>query len=419
MKTVLLLGLAFLSAPGMQGGLHARDSSARVEAAAAARVSFARTVPGGDEALFAVAVSRSLGVAVAGRRDGSVVVWDAGTWSEARRFQAHEGFCYAALPSPDGRLLATAGIDGAVKLWSTTTWTLDRPLRTSGGAVVALAFALGGKRVLAAGADGAQLFDLEGGSATLAGPCSSAAASGDLAVTGGNDGAIRVWDLPIGRELRAVPAHAGIVTALAFHPTGSLFVSGGVDRAIHAWDARTGRRLRTFAGHESPVRALAFLPGGSLVISVASDGVRLWDFASGRAVRTLSMNGVGACSVAVGLGARQIVVTGGDNRIWMWGGEGPREEMPGDSRPVGFLGVHYVDGGGALVQGVFPDSPAEKSGFRVGDVISGVDNVPVEGSEDFLNYMRRSHEGDDVHLKVKRGDQTKIIRVKLGRWKDQ
>ena len=233
------------------------------------------------------------------------------------------------------------------------------------------------------------------------------------------DGSVRLWDLASAKELRAIPAHSGIVSAVAFHPSGERIVSAGVDRAIHVWDAKRGEKVRTLTGHEAPVRALAFLPGGVLLLSAGADGVRLWDFSTGRAVRTLSMNGVTACAVATGVGARQIVVTGGDNRVWLWGGAGPKDEMPADARPVGFLGVHYVDSGGALVQGIFPDSPAEKTGFRVGDVIVGVDDVPVEKSEDFLNYMRRSHEGDDVHIKVKRADEIKVVRVKLSRWKDQ
>ncbi len=397
----------------------ALDASGRAEAAGW-RFDFARSVPAGDEPVFSISVSRSRGLAVAGRRDGSVIVWDAWTWREVARFAAHAGGCTAAVMDFDGRSLATGGHDGAIKLWNGSSWAPERTLRTGGSPVVALAFASGGKRVVAVDADGAHSFDLDGGSALLPGAASSVAAAGDRAAVGGSDGIVRVWDLAGAKELLRLQAHAGVVTAVAFSPGGERIVSAGVDHAIHAWDPKTGRKVKTFEGHAGPVRALAFLPGGRMFASTGTDGVRVWDVATGRVIRVLAMNGVAGCAIAVGLGSSQLVVTGGDNRAWVWGpGAGAREEPPADSRPGGFLGVSYVDGGGALVQGLYKDSAAERSGFQVGDVIVGVDDIAVDTSEDFLNYMRRSHEGDDVHVKIHRGGETKILRVKFGKWKDQ
>ncbi|HXX94461.1 MAG TPA: PDZ domain-containing protein, partial [Planctomycetota bacterium] len=267
---------------------------------------------------------------------------------------------------------------------------------------------------------GTHAWTLGGGSIALPGAASSVALRGEWAVTGGDEGEVRVWNLASGTEGVRLKGHAGVVSAVLIHPGGARVITGGVDHAIQVWDLRTGDKVRSLLGHKGAVRALALLPGARRVASAGMDGVRVWDLASGQPIHAMEMNGISACAVAAGLGTESIVVTGGDNRVWVWGTpRGPREEPPADTRPGGFLGVSYVDGGGALVQGVFKDSAAERAGFRVGDVIVGVDDVPVDRSEDFLNYMRRSHEGDDVHVRVQRGGESRVIRVKFGRWKDQ
>ena len=116
------------------------DASARREPLDLSRCALAREVPGAPSGVFAVSVSRGLGLAAAGRRDGRLPVWDAGTWAVVADLEAHRGYCYAAVFSPDGLRLGTAGLDGAVLLWTPAGWARDRTLRPGGEAVTSLAF---------------------------------------------------------------------------------------------------------------------------------------------------------------------------------------------------------------------------------------------------------------------------------------
>lgn len=396
------------------------DSSGVREALDPLRCHLVRSSRAGDEYAFAVSVSRAAGLAAAGRRDGAVQLWNAKTWEPLRKFEAHEGYCYAAVFSPDGKALATAGLDGTVKLWNPESGTLRHTFRAGQEAVLSLAFASGGARLVAAQGTAVRLWGVrEGTSAELGAhpqEVSAVAASGDRAASAGLDGSVKLWDLPGRREIRTLPGHAGCAYAVAFQPGGALVASGGSDKMIRLWSSATGEKVRTLEGHSGAIHSVAFASAGRHLLSAGGDGVHVWDVASGRLLRSLGPAGLPAYGVAVAPAGGEIVSVGSDNQLRVWAPQGERLSAEEVGRENGFLGVSYVDGGGALINSVIDDTQAQKAGFRAGDVITGVNDVPVEKSEDFLNFMRQSREGDEVNVRLRREGASKLIRVKLGKW---
>ncbi|WP_037408866.1 WD40 repeat domain-containing protein [Candidatus Solirubrobacter pratensis] len=84
----------------------------------------------------------------AGSADGTVAVWDSGTWEEVARWLAHEGEAAGLAWHPGGEALATGGEDGLVRLWSLAGDLLGQ--LDAGAPVTGLAFHPSGKRLLAA-----------------------------------------------------------------------------------------------------------------------------------------------------------------------------------------------------------------------------------------------------------------------------
>jgi WD40 repeat protein len=99
-----------------------------------------------------------------------------------------------------------------------------------------------------------------------------------LALSGGSDGTIDLWQLPAGTPAGRLVGHRAWVTALAVTPDGRRAVSCGYDGTVRVWDL-PGRRLeRSLRGHRDiGARSVAISSDGRLVASGGWDGtVRLW-----------------------------------------------------------------------------------------------------------------------------------------------
>jgi aminopeptidase N len=71
------------------------------------------------------------------------------------------------------------------------------------------------------------------------------------------------------------------------------------------------------------------------------------------------------------------------------------------------------ESGGVLLTGVLPGSPAEKAGLTKGDVIVEFGGSPVDNLLDYSEAMKRFAPGDEVVVKVRRGDKELAVKVTL------
>jgi len=77
------------------------------------------------------------------------------------------------------------------------------------------------------------------------------------------------------------------------------------------------------------------------------------------------------------------------------------------------------DAKGALVADVLSDTPAEKAGIQVGDVIVEFDGTTVEESTDLPRLVARASIGDKVKVKVIRKGKMRTLTVKVAELKDE
>ncbi len=68
---------------------------------------------------------------------------------------------------------------------------------------------------------------------------------------------------------------------------------------------------------------------------------------------------------------------------------------------------------GALIVGVFIDSPADKAGVRAGDIVVAVDGKPVTGIRDLLDKITLHKPGEQVKITIYRGPEKMTLDMKV------
>ena len=179
----------------------------------------------------------------------------------------------------------------------------------------------------------------------------AASADGRRAVSGDDDGTVRVWDLDSGERLHTLTGHSRRVNAVAVSADGRRVVSGG-DGTVRVWDLGFGAPVHTLTGHDE-VLAVAVSADGRRAVSGGYDGtMRVWDLDSGALLHILTGQG-GVKAVAVSADGRRAVSGGYDEavRVWDLGSGALLHALTGHSRGVDAVAVsadgrRAVSGGG-------------------------------------------------------------------------
>jgi WD40 repeat protein/mono/diheme cytochrome c family protein len=149
--------------------------------------------------------------------------------------------------------------------------------------------------------------------------CLAISPDGKLALSGGDDRTVRLWDLASGRELHCFEGHSEAVAAVIFSPDGRRIASAGRDRTIRLWDVAGRTELHRLKGHTDAVSGLAFTPDGKQLVSAGHDGtLRLWDLGRAAEVRSLAGHRGKVTSVAVAADGRLAISGGQDRTARLW-----------------------------------------------------------------------------------------------------
>ncbi len=117
--------------------------------------------------------------------------------------------------------------------------------------------------------------------------------TGNRVASGGDDFAVRLWDLRTGVSAEFA-GHQGKVMDLAVSKERDLLASASWDGTIRFWSLLAGTEEGVIDGHDGNVNAVVFASGGDALYSASYDGtIREWDVDTLSEKRVLARHGFG------------------------------------------------------------------------------------------------------------------------------
>lgn len=234
--------------------------------------------------------------------DKKVKLWDVESGAEIRTLEGHKQPLTTCVVGPDGTWIASVSTDG-ITVWDVASGeercTFEKEREWSTGCAVGpdgtWAVSSNDKAlVFWDPRTGEELRRLEKTDVGRV-PMAVAPDGSWILVTAGKK--LSLVDPETGADRIELTGHRKAVTACAISPDGAWIVSGGKDGALKVWDASNGAELLGLDGHNRKVTGCAVSPDGAWILSSGDDGtLRVWDATGGNEIATMRVGGILSCA---------------------------------------------------------------------------------------------------------------------------
>ena len=117
--------------------------------------------------------------------------------------------------------------------------------------------------------------------------------NGTLALTGGYDGIVRIWQVATGELVQTLEGPEDVEWA-HWHSKGNAVIAGSRDGTVWMWLTHNGQCVHVFAGHDGAVTCGAFSKDGKMICTGGEDGsVRQWMPKTGQCRHVYAQHGDG------------------------------------------------------------------------------------------------------------------------------
>jgi len=124
--------------------------------------------------------------------------------------------------------------------------------------------------------------------------------SGQICLTGANDGKVRMWSLTEKKELATFEGHSKDITALVITHNDMLGISASSDTFLKVWDLQQRKETFTLEGNNRPVLCLELSANSQYLYSGDLYGeIKVWDLEERKEIATLTGHVEGVLCLAM------------------------------------------------------------------------------------------------------------------------
>ena len=149
-------------------------------------------------------------------------------------------------------------------------------------------------------------------------PCACLSTEQSLVFGGMQNGLVRVWSLPTGKEVQKFTGHSGAVLALALSPDQRWLASCGIDGTARVWEIASGKEVGV-CRHGGRVLTVTFAGGTDRIVTGGDDRCAvLWDAASGQELKRFAGHSEAVLCLDISSDGRLLATGSADKTARTW-----------------------------------------------------------------------------------------------------
>ncbi len=142
---------------------------------------------------------------------------------------------------------------------------------------------------------------------------------GRLALSGGSDKILTLWDIATASTLTKLIGHKSAISATSFSSFNRSAISGSLDSEVKIWDFINEKEIITLQGHSNKITSVAMSENGNFAASADTQGlIILWNMLNFKEVARKQAHDNTVTKLLFTNNSKYLISSGNDSQLHVW-----------------------------------------------------------------------------------------------------